>query len=409
MKSLFLLVLVASVALASRAADSLQFRPDPAAAGFSPKLLARIPTRLQTFVDEDKAAGMVTLVARHGRVASMEAVGFQDRESKTPMRTDTIFQILSLTKPMTCAAVMTLVDEGRIAVIDPVEKYLPEFKNVTVAVVPANGEVDPHTSATQTKPSRPITLHDLMTHTSGLINDPPRGFKRGEHTLAELVSAVAKEPLRFEPGSKWAYSSMGLATLGRIIEVVSGRSYEDFMAERIFVPLGMRDTHFFLPAEKENRLAALYTQTDAGLVRSERDRFRRGAKAPQPDAGLYSTASDVARFFQMMLNRGVLDGQRVLSPAAVETMTMVHTGDLKAGFFPGCGFGLGVAVVREPIGTYRYHSIGSYGHGGGFRCYGWADPSKDLIGVFLCQRTNGGGDMADEMNAFMALTGAAIE
>jgi CubicO group peptidase (beta-lactamase class C family) len=377
--------------------------------GFSAERLSRIRPRLQAFVDEGKAAGMVTLVARHGKIAAVEAIGFQDRESKTPMRADTLFQILSITKPMTCAAVMILVDEGQLALVDPVEKYLPEFKNLTVAVAPGSAEVDPSTATTQSKPSRAITIHDLMTHVSGLISGPPRGFRRSEHSLAELASAVAKEPLRFQPGTRWAYSSMGIVALARIVEVRTGQPFEEFMAKRLFAPLQMNDTHFFIPADKEHRLAALYTETDGVLVRNTQDRFRRGAKAPQPDSGLYSTAADVARFLQMMMNRGILDGQRILSPAAVELMTLVHTGDLKAGFFPGCGFGLGWAVVREPIGTYRYHSIGSYGHGGGYRTYGWVDPAKDVVGVFLCQRTNGGGDMADEMNAYMAMVGAALE
>lgn len=383
---------------------------DAGAAGMDPARLAAIPARMQSFVDGGKAAGIVTLVVRHGHVAAIDAVGFQDREAKTPMRPDTLFQIMSITKPMTCAALMTLVDEGRVALIDPVEKYLPEFKDVTLAKEAKDAAASAPGVPTDAplKPSRPITLLDLMTHTSGVANTMPKEFKRSEHTLAEQANAVAKLPLQFEPGSKWRYSSMGMVVLGRIIEVVSGKNYEQVMTERIFTPLEMHNTWFFLPPEQEPRLAAAYTDKEGTLVRFEGDRFRRGAKAPMPDAGLYSTAADVSRFFQMMANHGVLNGRRVLSAAAVDAMTMVHTGDLKTGFFPGAGFGLGLAVVREPIGTFRYNSLGSYGHGGGFRTYAWVDPQKDLIGVFMCQRTNGGGDIADEMNAFMAMTAAAI-
>jgi CubicO group peptidase (beta-lactamase class C family) len=405
-----LLLLALSVPFAASAAE--RFSPEKVeskATDLDSALLAKIPARMQEFVDQGKAAGIVTLVIRHGHTASLQAVGYQDREAKTPMRADTLFQIMSITKPMTCAALMTLVDDGRVALIDPVEKYLPEFKDVTLAREAASTTAAAGTTVdTPLKPSRPITLLDLMTHTSGVVNTMPRDFKRGEHTLAEQAEAVAKIPLQFEPGSKWRYSSMGMVILGRIIEVVSGKPYEQFMQERILTPLEMKNTWFFLPADQESRLAAAYTDKNGTLVRFEGDRFHRGAKAPMPDAGLYSTATDVSRFFQMMLNHGVLNGRRILSPAAVETMTTVQTGDLKTGFFPGAGFGLGLAVVHEPIGTYRYNSLGSYGHGGGFRTYGWVDPSKDLVGVFMCQRTNGGGDIADEMNAFMALAAASI-
>jgi CubicO group peptidase (beta-lactamase class C family) len=357
--------------------------------------LARIPARLQKFVDDGKAAGFVTLVARHGHVATLAAVGFQDREKQIPMRADSMFQIMSMTKPITCTGVMILMEEGRLALIDPVEKYLPEFKGQTVA---GGG-----------KPSRLITIRDLMTHTSGVPSATPEGYVKADHTLAEVVNLGAQQPLQFEPGSKWSYSNMGIATLGRIIEVVSGKPYEQFLAERIFAPLNMKDTHHFLPVEKQVRLATAYTDKDGKLERSAADPFRKGAKYSAPEGGLYSTAPDMARFYQMMLDKGTLDGRRILSAASVAVMTTVHTGDLKAGFAPGMGWGLGWSVVREPAGTLRLNSMGSFGHGGAYRTYGWVDPGKDMIEVLLYQRTNGGGDVADEINAFLALAGAAIE
>ncbi len=361
---------------------------DPSRAGMSVDVLARIPVRMKEYVDHGKAAGFVTLVARHGHIASLEAVGYQDRESRIPMRTDTIFQIMSMTKPVTCAGIMILIDEGRVALIDPVEKYLPEFKGKQI--------------------SRPITIRDLMTHTSGLPAAPPDGFDKAAHTLAEVVAA-ARMPT-FEPGSKWSYSNMGIATLGRIIEVVAGKPFEQFIDERILTPLKMKDTSFFLPGDKEGRLSAVYTDDNGKLVRQDDAiRFRRGAKSPMPEGGLYSTAGDMARFYQMMLNGGSLDSRQVLSRAAVALMTTVHTGDLKTGFAPGMGYGLGWAVVREAAGTFRYNSIGTFSHGGAYRTYGWVDPAKDMLGVIMYQRTNGGGDVADEINTFMALCGAAIE
>ncbi len=370
-------------------------RTDPAGAGMDAARLARIPARMQRYVDDEKAAGFVTLIARHGHVATLSAVGFQDREKRVPMRTDSMFQIMSMTKPITCTGIMILMEEGRLALVDPVEKYLPEFAGQKLS----GGA----------KPARLVTIRDLMTHTSGVPGGTPKGYVKTDHTLAEVVSLGSQQPLEFEPGSKWSYSNMGIATLGRIIEVVSGKPYEQFIAERIFVPLNMKDTHYFLPAEKQGRLAVAYTDKDGKLERFDADPFRTGAKYPAPEGGLYSTASDMARFYQMMLEKGTLDGRRILSAGAVAVMTTVHTGDLKAGFAPGMGWGLGWSVVREPAGTLRLNSMGSFGHGGAYRTYGWVDPAKDMVQVLMYQRTNGGGDVADEISSFLALAAAAIE
>ncbi|MEP6534077.1 MAG: serine hydrolase domain-containing protein [Bryobacteraceae bacterium] len=384
-----------AVAVMASGAAFVTDRNDPAAAGMDAARLARIEARMQKFVDDGKAAGFVALVARHGHVATLTATGFQDREKRIPMRTDSIFQIMSMTKPVTCTGVMILMEEGRLALIDPVEKYLPEFAGQKLA----GGA----------KPARLVTIRDLMTHTSGLPGGTPKGYVKADHTLAEVVSLGSQQPLEFEPGTKWSYSNMGIATLGRIIEVVSGKPYEEFITERIFSPLNMKDTHFFLPAAKHVRLAVAYTEKDGKLERFDADPFRSGAKYPGPEGGLYSTASDMACFYQMMLDKGILDGHRILSPTAVAVMTTVHTGELKAGFAPGMGWGLGWSVVREPAGMLRLNSMGSFGHGGAYRTYGWVDPAKDMLQVLMYQRTNGGGDVADEINSFLALAAAAIE
>jgi CubicO group peptidase (beta-lactamase class C family) len=372
---------------------------NPSKAGMNPERLARIPARMQAFVDRGTAAGFVTLVARHGQIASLSAVGYQDRESKTPMRPDTIFQIMSMSKPVTGVGIMILVDDGLLSLSDPVEKHLPEYRGQTVT----GGA----------KPSRPITIRDLMTHTSGMPGGSPEALRgpRGnwDHTLGEVVAIESQMQLAGEPGLKWRYSNAGIATLGRIIEVVSGQPFERFMRERIFEPLGMSDTSYFLPSEKRSRLAAVYTDENGTLRRSSADRYREGSKYAAPEGGLYSVATDLGNFYQMMLNRGTLNGHRILSRAAVEVMTQNHTGDIPAGFAPGMGYGLAWSVVREPAGTFRLNSIGAYGHGGAYRTYGWVDPSKDMLGVILLQRTNNGGDVADEINAFMALAASAIE
>lgn len=372
---------------------------DPSKAGMNAARLALIPVRMQAFVDRGTAAGFVTLVARHGHLASLNAVGYQDRESKTPMRTDSIFQIMSMSKPVTGVGIMILAEEGKLSLLDAVEKHLPEFRGQTL--------ID------GAKPKHPITIRDLMTHTSGMPGGSPATLKgpRGnwDHTLAEVVALESQMKLEGEPGLKWRYSNAGIATLGRIIEVVSGQPFEKFIQDRIFSLLGMRDTFYFLPADKRSRLAAVYTDDNGALKRHAGDPFREGSKYASPEGGIYSTATDLAAFYQMMLNHGVLGGRRILSRAGVDVMTTLHTSDIPAGFAPGMGYGLTWSVVRAPEGTLRLNSIGSYGHGGAYRTYGWVDPAKDMLGVILLQRTNGGGDVADEINAFMALAASAIE
>jgi CubicO group peptidase (beta-lactamase class C family) len=373
---------------------------DAAAAGMDPARLARIPVRMKEYVTAGKTAGVVTLVARHGKVAGIEAVGYQDLESKTPMAIDTIFRIASLTKPVTCAGVMILVDEGRLSLIDPVEKFLPEFKGLKVNPCGTRGGYN----CENVMPSRPINIIDLMTHTSGLADGAP-GRVGAPTTLAERVSAASRATLLFEPGTAWNYSNLGIAALGRIVEVITGKSYDAFLHERIFEPLGMTDTFFFVPAEKAKRVASVYRYDNDGLkvVTMPEPKF------PAPEGGLFSTVTDMARFHQMMLNKGVLNSRRILSAAAVEEMTTSHTGSIKAGFAPGVGHGFGFEVVRETLGTFRYNSVGSFVKGGAYRTYGWGDPSKDMVGLIFMQRTNGGGDVADEINSFLAMAAAAIE
>jgi CubicO group peptidase (beta-lactamase class C family) len=387
--------------LAALAADFFSIsKIDPEAAGMDPARLARIPVRMKEFVAAGKTAGVVTLVARHGHVASLEAVGYQDLETKTPMQRDSIFRLASVTKPVTCAGIMILVDEGRVSLIDPAEKFLPEFKGLKLNPCGTRAGYN----CELVTPSRPVNILDLMTHTSGLPGSAPAGGPPPS-TLAERVAAVHGTALLFEPGTAWNYSNIGIAALGRIIEVVTSQPYDRFLAERIFQPLAMKDTFFFVPPDKANRMASVYTYEADGLQLVP----MAPAKFPAPEGGLFSTAGDMARFHQMLLNKGTLDGQRILSAAAVEAMTTSQTGSIKAGFVPGVGHGFGFEVVRETLGTFRYNSIGSFVKGGAYRTYGWVDPAKDLVGIIFMQRTNGGGDVADEINSFMAMSAAAID
>ena len=329
--------------------------------------LAQIPVRLQEFVDAGKTSGAVTIIARHGHLAAFDAVGYQDIESKKPMQKDTLFRIASLTKPITCAAVMILVDEGRLSVIDPVEKFLPEYKDQKLSACAAGFNCAP------VPPARPINIEDLMTHTSGLPASASL-FHGEPKTLAELVSEGAHSTLLFQPGTQWNYSNIGYDILGRIVEVVSKKPFDVFLHDRLFAPLGMDETIFVVPPDKRLRMATLYTYTDGKLV-PQKATWGTITGIPSPAGGLVSTASDMLRFNQMMLNRGILNGQPVLSPAAVELMTVSHTGDIKAGWVPGVGHGFGYEVVRNAQGMYRYNSIGSYVKGGAFRTYEWVDPA----------------------------------
>jgi CubicO group peptidase (beta-lactamase class C family) len=372
-------VAIAIIAQALCAADT---------SGLNAAKLAQIPVRMKGFVNQGKAAGIVTLVMRHGVVAEFEAVGVLDLDTKAPIGKDSIFRIMSMTKPVTSVAMMMLMEEGRVALIDPVEKYLPDFRGQLVR----GG----------TKPAHPVTIFDLLTHTSGVA--APK-LAVPAKTLAEEVAGIAREPLDFQPGAQWRYRTEGIDTVGRIVEVVSGMPFERFVAERIFRPLGMVDSAFFPDPAKASRVATVYTEENGALRRA----VSRDTLYPSPGQGMLSTAADMARFYQMMLNKGTLGGHRLLSAASAELMTTVHTGSMEAGFAPGMGFGLGWGVVKDAKGAFRLCSVGSYGHGGAYRTYGWVDPAKDMVRVIMLQRTNGGGDVADEINAFLAMAGAAIE
>jgi CubicO group peptidase (beta-lactamase class C family) len=407
-KQLLLFFCAGFTLIAAADGDFIADKVDPAAAGMNAERLARIPIRMKEFVDAGKTAGVVTLVMRHGHIASLDAVGYQDLEHKTPMKVDSIFRIMSVTKPITCAGVMALVDDGRLSLLDPVENFVAEFKGLRVN--PCGSRVGHNCELVM--PLRPVNVLDLMTHTSGLGDGGGRGGAAGPpSSRTEMVaSTVSRATLLFQPGTAWNYSNFGIAVLGQIIEVVSGKPYDRFMAERFFEPLGMKDTFFDVPSEKASRVATIYTYADGSLKTLTRP-TPSGPRIPSPDSGLLSTAGDLARFNQMMLNKGVLNGKRVLSAAATESMTTSYTGDIQAGYAPGVGQGYGYEVVREALGMYRYTSIGTFEKAGVYRTYVWVDRAKDLVGTILMQRNTGGpaADLADEVNIFMAMAAAAID
>jgi CubicO group peptidase (beta-lactamase class C family) len=367
-------------------------QPKPAAApGLDAAKLDQIKPRLQELVDKQVIPGAVYLVARHGRIAAFDAVGLADIENNKPMRKDTLFQIMSMTKNFTGVAAMMLVEQGRLELRRPVADYLPEFKGIQVEETLSNGKTV--LRAPKTQP----TVWELMDHTSGLESDPVGAIADNERTLRlpldEAVAAYARQPLKYEPGAKWMYSNVGIATLGRIVEVVSGEDYVGFVAHHILEPLGMADTFFTIPENERDRLAYVYKHVDGKLVLAgdtvlggDATKFRPNQKYPAPEFGLYSTAGDLVRFYQMLLNGGTYNGTRYLTRQSIETMTQVFTPDVKpSGWLGGTGYGLTFEVVDQPEGTLLLHSMGTYGHGGAFGTEGWIDPKNDLIRIVLIQ------------------------
>jgi CubicO group peptidase (beta-lactamase class C family) len=362
---------------------------------------APVTERFEKFVADGDTAGAVLVVGRKDGVKYLKSVGLRDATAPTSKMTDgTLFRIASMTKPITAIAVMILQDEGKLSVDDPVEKHLPEFKGqlLITAIDKEKGTV------TLGKPQRPIRLRDLLTHTSGLAAYPPGMadvYARRNYTLGETTAAVSQLALLSEPGSRWAYSNSGIDTLGRVVEVVSGQGYEKFLQGRIFDPLGMTDTTFFPTPRQGKRVAAVHDKKDGKAVAVmghwmplEFDGERR--KHPIPAGGLFSTAADLARLYQLMLHKGELDGKRVLSEKAVAEMTRTQTGDIKTGFVDGMSFGYGWAVVKEPKGVSGMLSAGTFGHGGAFGTQAWIDPKQDAFFILLIQRTGlANGDASD--------------
>jgi len=369
--------------------------------------LAEIPKQLQKFVEEGAIAGAVTLVARHDKVIALEATGFADLETKKPMKTDSLFWIASMTKPITATAVMMLQDVGKLKVNDPVEKYLPEFRGQWLIAERGTN------SMTLRPPARPITLRDLLTHTSGLSDMPP---PRVETTLAELVVGCANKPLGFEPGTKWTYSTAGINTLGRIVEVVSGQPFAEFLDEHILHPLGMKNTTFWPTSRQARRLATAYAPGPGGKGLAPTDiYFIKGgvenrARPPLPGGGLFSTAEDMAKFYQCILNDGIAGGKRLLSKEAVAQMTSTQTGELKTGFVDGMSFGLGWGVVKQPQGVTAMLAPGTFGHGGAYGTQGWVDAQQDLICVLMIQRAKlPNGDASDMRRVFQETVVSALK
>jgi len=372
-------------------------RATPEEVGLSSQRLQRINKVMQGYVDEKKVAGAVTMVARRGKVAHLECFGMMDIESKKPMQVDTIFRIYSMSKPITSVAVMMLYEEGHFQLSDPVSRFIPEFKDVKVFVRKTASGVE------AAEPKREITIHNLLTHTSGLAyglsKETPvdemyedANIFSWDETIEEKIKRLVKLPLANEPGSTWRYS-MATDVLGRVVEVVSGKRFDEFLEERIFKPLGMNDTGFYVPEEKKGRFAVLYKVGEGGVLeryeRGKWNNFSSSTRLFSGGAGLVSTASDYMRFCQMLLNGGELDGVRILSRKTVELMTRNNLADELLPYggsdSKGEGFGLGFAVIMDSAQTRSVGSEGAYSWGGAASTGFWVDPKEELIGIFMTQ------------------------
>jgi CubicO group peptidase (beta-lactamase class C family) len=369
-------------------------RPD--AVGLSAARLERVTQLMQGHIEAGTFAGSVTLVARHGRVALLEAQGRMDLESQTPMRTDALFRIMSMTKPVVAVAILLLVEEGKVRLTDPAGRFIPELQNLSVAVPNAAASYSPAPSGAVSAPQpwrtvpaeRPITIRDLLTHTSGLMSGGASSAAAvtigpGE-TLAQVLPRLGSVPLDFQPGTQWAYSAQyGFDALARIVEVASGVPFDRFAEERIFGPLGMRDT-FFYRSGVGARLATLYQRTNGNLSKAVDGAWVNGSYF-SGGGGLTSTAEDYLRFALMLLNGGALDGARLLSPPTAELMSAVFAPDTLPGRNPGEGYGLGVRVVTDRAGRNTLVSNGTFGWSGAYNTHFFIDPERDLVGIFMTQ------------------------
>ena len=369
----------------------------PAARRLDEKKLDAVPQRMREFVNRNEMTGAVTLVATRDGQTHVAAVGKADVERDVPMREDALFWIASMTKPVTATAVLMLQEEGKLSVEDPVSKYVPELGSLK----------------TKTGDPVTVTLRHMLTHTAGM-GEATNEQQKDAKTLADLIPVYAKQPVAFTPGSKWQYSQSGINTLARVVEIVSGQSFPEFLDKRLFQPLGMKDTTFYPGKEQLARLAKSYKKTGdklepadififAGQDLTSRDRV------PLANGGLFSTARDYGRFLQMILNEGSLDGKRYLKPESVKQMTTLQTVTMPTGFTPGNGWGLGWCVVRKPQGVSAALTPESFGHGGAYGTQAWVDPTRGLIYVLMVQRSNfPNSDASEVRKAFQETAAAAL-
>ena len=395
---LFLTLTLCAVAQASLAADFSRVRPERA--GMSSERLERLDAVLKSYVDSGQVAGQVAMVLRKGRVVYSTANGWQNKEADIPMSEESIFRIASQTKALVSTGIMILHERGQLDISHPLSRYIPEWENMQVAVSETNG------SYRLEEARRPITIRHLLTHTGGVSygSGPAREqweeagfqgwyFANKNEPILNSIKQMAALPLDQHPGEQYIYG-YNTDILGAVIEVASGKDLNTFLREELFEPLEMNDTHFYLPQEKAERLAVVYEATPGGGVQAisatdgmqSQGLYLEGSgpnRSFSGGAGLLSTANDYARFLQMTLNGGELDGERILSRKTIELMTTDHLGDIP--FRDGQGFGLGFFVVTDLGERGVLGSEGEYGWGGAYHTTYWVDPEEELVVVYLTQ------------------------
>jgi len=401
---------VVLLALSMTAATLPSGKPEDV--GMSSERLQRVNDVIKTYIDSGQISGAVTMVSRKGRIAHFEAQGLMDIDAKTPMRKDAIFRMASMSKPVTGVAILMLMEEGKLRLTDPVSRFIPEFKNPKVAILkPTAGGARGAAPATPGQPPPPpeiytvpaereLTIRDLMTHTNGLETGGP-GSREGARisprstssNLAAYVPTLGAVPLDFQPGTKWQYSALsGIETLGRIVEITSGMTFDQFLQKRIFEPLGMKDTAFYPTEDRMPRVVTLYERRSGSLTRTDTPAWLATKTLFSGGGGLWSTPEDYMQFAQMLVNSGQLNGKRLLSPRTVDLMSSNHVGDLYAGIgqqVKGMGFGLTVEVVMDGVSANRRESNGSFGWDGAFGTHFWVDRKEQLVGLLMVQESNG--------------------
>lgn len=363
-------------------------RAKPEAVGMSGEKLAKVKSRVQKLIDDKKIAGAITIVARKGKIVHFETYGLRDIDAKKPVAKDTIMRFYSMSKPITTVAAMTLYDEGKFKLDDPVEKYIPQMKGLKVYHAGEKGKIEP------VEANRKVTIRDLMRHTSGLTygifgNSPVDQIYRkkrivGSRDLQSMVEKLGKIPLMHQPGTKWHYS-VSTDVLGCLVEKVSGKKLDVFFRERIFKPLDMKDTAFFVPKTKVDRFSSCYSPSSGGLKVKDKFNASRYLRPPSflsGGGGLVSTARDYMRFCQMLINKGQLFGVRVLKTKTVEIMTKNQMPE-KVYWGGRNGFGLGFSVQLKNWGSKGH--VGEYGWGGAASTHFWISPKDELVVVALSQ------------------------
>ena len=370
-------------------------RAQPDTAGMSSERLARIAPAMQRYIDAQLTPGVITAVMRHGKLVHFESQGLMDVATGKPMREDAIFRIASMTKPIASTALMMLWEEGHFQLRDPVSKFIPEFADTKVSTTAdASGE-----SGQLVSPKRPIQIRDMLTHTAGLANSYRGNVSAYRQAMSEprptsnteQIRRLAKLPLNYHPGEEWQYSA-ATNVVGHLVEIISGQSLDEFLQQRVFKPLNMTDTHFYLDDTKGGRLTTQYTPGDNNKIQaqdpgSEQSRWITSPRNLFSGAGgLVSTVRDYLRFQQTMLNGGELDGTRILAPSTISLMLENHTGDLPLWLpGPGMGFGLGYGVVVDRGAAATPLSEGAGYWGGAYCTLSWIDPEQDLVGVLMTQ------------------------